>query len=151
MLKYFIISLFVFLNVVLSAQKEKHVWKPLVINDNLKVWYDQTQLDTVNTSKFAIWLLELHRPYLELEGVSKNIMRTKSLFLINLEEYRYSLKEVVYYNPANNEIKNFQYGIDDYGEDVKYYFPITQNSIQQKLVDELLRIRKLRATYNQEN
>jgi hypothetical protein len=151
MSKYFIIILLVLLNVIASGQKEKHVWKPLVINEYQKVWYDQTQLDTINTAKFAIWLLELHRPNIELEGISKNIMRTKSLFLINLEEYRYSLKEVVYYNPANNEIKSFKYEIDDYGDEVKYYFPITLNSIQQKLVDELLRIRKLRATYNQDN
>ncbi|MDP2301091.1 MAG: hypothetical protein Q8N03_01540 [Ignavibacteria bacterium] len=151
MSKYLVICFIVFLNIVTLAQKEKHVWKPLVINENQKVWYDQTQLDTINTAKFEIWLLELHRPHLELEGVAKNIMRTKSLFLISLEEYRYSLKEVVYYNPANNQVKSFQYGIDDYDEDIKYAFPITQNSIQQKLIDELLRIRKLRATYNQEN
>jgi hypothetical protein len=151
MSKYLVICFIVFLNIVTLAQKEKHVWKPLVINENQKVWYDQTQLETINTAKFEIWLLELHRPHLELEGVAKNIMRTKSLFLISLEEYRYSLKEVVYYNPANNQVKSFQYGIDDYDEDIKYAFPITQNSIQQKLIDELLRIRKLRATYNQEN
>lgn len=151
MSKYLVICFIIFLNIVTLAQKEKHVWKPLVINEKQKVWYDQTQLDTINTAKFEIWLLELHRPHLELEGVAKNIMRTKSLFLISLEEYRYSLKEVVYYNPANNQVKSFQYGIDDYDEDIKYAFPITQNSIQQKLIDELLRIRKLRATYNQEN
>ncbi|HRI47412.1 MAG: hypothetical protein KF721_06235 [Ignavibacteriaceae bacterium] len=148
MSKIYFAFFIVFISICANAQKEKHVWKPLVINENQKVWYDQTQLDTINTARFSIWLLELHRPLLNLEGVSKNIMRTKSLYLINLEEYRYSLKEVVYYNQANVEIKRFSYTIEEYEEEVKYYFPITNNSIQQKIVDELLRIRKLRAAYN---
>lgn len=144
-----IIFLFLAMNVHSVAQTEKNVWKALVINEQNRVWYDQTQMDTINTSKFSIWLLELHRPYMELEGVSKNIMRTKSLYSISLDDYRYSLKEVVYYNPGNVEIKRFRYDIDSYDENVKYYFPITPNSIIQNVIDELLRVRQRRDLYKQ--
>jgi len=119
-----------------------HNWKPLIINDLQRMWYDRSQLDTINNPSFDIWILEMHRPTLSLEGISENIMRTKTLYSVDLNSYKYGLKKVVYYDPSNQIIKTFQYNTNSTTEEYKYIFPITENSFVQKLIDELLRLRK---------
>jgi len=71
-------------------------------------------------------------------------MRTKTLYSVDLDSYKYGLKKVVYYDPSNQLIKSFQYDTNSSTEEYKYIFPITENSFMQKLVDELLRLRKLK-------
>lgn len=133
------------INVV--GQTTTHNWKPLVINDDQRMWYDRSQLDTINTPTFDIWILEMHRPSLSLEGISDNIMRTKTLYAVDLQSYKYGLKKVAYYDPSNQLIKSFQYDTNSATEEYKYIFPITENSFMQKLVDELLRIRKQKESF----
>jgi len=127
-----------------NGQSETHNWKPLIINDNQKLWYDRSQLDTINNPNFDIWILEMHRPVISLEGIADNIMRTKTLYTVDLQAYKYGLKTVVYYNPSNQVIKVFKYETNSLTEGYKDIFPITENSYMQTLVDELLRLRKLK-------
>jgi len=84
----------------------------------------------------------MHRPTLSLEGISENIMRTKTLYIVDLQQYKFGLKQVVYYDPSNQIIKSFKYDTNSITEEYKYIFPITENSFMQKLIDELLRLRK---------
>lgn len=121
-----------------------HNWKPLIINDAQRLWYDRSQLDTINNTSFDIWILEMHRPVLSLEGISDNIMRTKTLYTVDLNAYKYGLKTVVYYDPSNQVIKDFHYDTNNQNAEYKYIFPITENSFMQKLIDELIRLRKLK-------
>jgi len=127
-----------------NAQSANNNWKPLIIDATQRIWYDRSQLDTVDTPTFNIWILEMHRPNLSLEGISDNIMRTKTLYMVDLQRYKYGIKEVVYYDPSNQIIKSFKYDTNSLTEDYKFIFPITENSFMQKLIDELLRIRKLK-------
>lgn len=145
MQKYsFILYLLLIIAINTAGQNTSHNWKPLVIDDNQRMWYDRSQLDTINNPAFDIWILEMHRPTLSLEGISENIMRTKTLYAVDLQSYKYGLKKVAYYDPSNQIIKSFQYDTNSSTEEYKYIFPITENSFMQKLVDELLRLRKLK-------
>lgn len=145
MQKYsFILYLLLIIAINTAGQNTSHNWKPLVIDDNQRMWYDRSQLDTINNPAFDIWILEMHRPTLSLEGISENIMRTKTLYSVDLNSYKYGLKKVVYYDPSNQLIKSFQYDTNSSTEEYRYIFPITENSFMQKLVDELLRLRKLK-------
>ncbi|MFA6977826.1 MAG: hypothetical protein WC209_00770 [Ignavibacteriaceae bacterium] len=145
MQKYsFILYLLLIITINVVGQTTSHNWKPLIINDDQRMWYDRSQLDTINSPAFDIWILEMHRPTLSLEGISDNIMRTKTLYAVDLQSYKYGLKKVAYYDPSNQLIKSFQYDTNSSTEEYKYIFPITENSFMQKLVDELLRLRKLK-------
>jgi|SRR3989339_718147 len=145
MQKYsFILYLLLIITINTAGQNTSHNWKPLVIDDTQRMWYDRSQLDTISNPAFDIWILEMHRPTLSLEGISENIMRTKTLYSVDLDSYKYGLKKVVYYDPSNQLIKSFQYDTNSSTEEYKYIFPITENSFMQKLVDELLRLRKLK-------
>ena len=145
MQKYsFILYLLLIITINTAGQNTSHNWKPLVIDDTQRMWYDRSQLDTISNPAFDIWILEMHRPTLSLEGISENIMRTKTLYSVDLDSYKYGLKKVVYYDPSNQLIKSFQYDTNSSTVEYKYIFPITENSFMQKLVDELLRLRKLK-------
>jgi len=149
MQKYLIIIYLLFITASFSSgQNASNNWKPLILNENQKLWYDRSQLDTISSPNFDIWLLEMHRPVLSLEGISENIMRTKTLYTVDLQSYKYGLKKVVYYDPSNQIIKSFQYDTNSSTEAYKYIFPITENSFMQKLIDELLRLRKLKESVN---
>lgn len=139
---FFII--FFFGSVMIFPQRENHDWKPLIVEEKQKIWYDANQIDTVTTSPFDVWILELHRPVLKLEQISDNIMRTKTLYTVNLKANAFGLKEAVYYDPANKEIKRFSYDLLKYSEEQKYIFPITPNSFMEKLVGILVKRSKLR-------
>lgn len=127
-----------------SGQNVNNIWKPLIIDKTQRIWYDRSQLDTINNPTFDIWILEMHQPTLSLEGISDNIMRTKTLYTVDLEAYKYGIKKVIYYDPSNQLIKSFQYDTNSLTEEFKFIFPITENSFMQKVIDELLRLRKQR-------
>lgn len=143
MQKYLLILCILFIAAIFSnGQNVINNWKPLIIDDTQRIWYDRSQLDTINTPTFDIWILEMHRPTLSLEGISDNIMRTKTLYTVDLKAYKYGIKKVIYYDPSNEIIKSFQYDTNSLTEKFKFIFPITENSFMQKVVDELLRLRK---------
>lgn len=122
------------------AQKENHKWKPLQVDDNKKIWYDLSQVDTLTRTKFDVWLLELHKPTLKIDGVPGQVMRTKTLYSINLEEVFYGINEVVYYDVNNKEIKRYRYGLKNYPEEMKYTFPITKDTDLHLFINELTKI-----------
>jgi len=145
MQQYFLIFCTLFLAAQFTnGQNVTHNWKPLTIDETQRMWYDRSQLDTINNPTFDIWILEMHRPTLSLEGISGNIMRTKTLYTVDLQAYKYGIKQVVYYDPSNQIIKSFRYDTNSLTEGYRFIFPITERSFMQKLVDELLHIRKLK-------
>lgn len=143
MQKYLLLFCILFIAAKFSnGQNVNHNWKPLIIDNTQRIWYDRSQLDTINNPTFDIWILEMHRPTFSLEGISDNIMRTKTLYIVDLQSYRYGIKKVIYYDPSNQLIKSFQYDTNSLTEAFKFIFPITENSFMQKVIDELLRLRK---------
>lgn len=143
MQKYLLLFCMLFIAAKFSnGQDVNNNWKPLIIDNTQRIWYDRSQLDTINYPTFDIWILEMHQPTLSLEGISENIMRTKTLYTVDLQLYKYGIKKVRYYDPSNQLIKSFQYDTNSLTEEFKFIFPITENSFMQKVIDELLRIRK---------
>jgi len=121
----------------LFPQRETHRWTPLVVNENQKVWYDNNQIDAISIPKFDIWLLEVHSTPLKIETIVSGVMRTKTLYTINLETMSYGIKEVVYYDINNKEIKRFQYEIEELEDKWKYSYPILDNSIVGQFIKML--------------
>ena len=119
------------------AQEHVQMWKPLVIDDKEKVWYDQSMTDSIKGSKMNIWILQMHKPPLTGEGINGEVYRSKTLYAINLKTAKYGILNVIYYDVANKEMYNFKYNIDDYPENLKYTYPITENSFLFTLLKEL--------------
>ncbi|NLH61548.1 MAG: hypothetical protein GX452_09090 [Ignavibacteriales bacterium] len=120
-----------------NGQKEAHQWTPLVVNDNQKVWYDYNQIKHITLPKFEIWLLEVHRSPQKIEGVVSGVMRTKTLYRINLGTMSYGIVAVAYYNINNQELKRFNYEMETYEEKYKYSYPILEKSLVGMLIKEI--------------
>jgi hypothetical protein len=120
------------------AQENVHRWKPLVIDDKEKVWYDQSMTDSIKGSKFNVWILQMYRPPLTAEGIIADIYRSKTLYTINLKTVKYGILNVIYYDVSNKELNNFKYNLEAYPDELKYTYPITEKSILFTLLKEVL-------------
>ncbi len=124
-----------------AAQNQIHRWKPLSINEKEKIWFDSSMLDTVKGNIFDIWILEMHKPPLQFEGIKGDIYRSMTLYSVNIEKTRYGIRKIVYYDLANKEIYSHDYIEADYNEAVKFTYPILENSTIDKVVQELFKSR----------
>ena len=79
----------------------------------------------------------MHKPPLTDEGIRGEVYRSKTLYAINLKTVKYGILNVIYYDVTNKEMYNFKYNIDDYPENLKYTYPITENSFLFVLLKEL--------------
>lgn len=129
------------------AQSENHQWKPLIINDSVRTWYDANMSDTTTTEVFFIWILELHKPPIDFEGFKSKVTRSKTLYLINKIEMKYGIEEVVYYDQANREIERFKYNLTKVEEEFRYTFPILNHRLFDKFFLELNKIKERKTRF----
>jgi hypothetical protein len=120
----------------LNAQSEDHKWKTLLTGAR-NIWYDSSQLDTVSSNRFELWVIELHKPAITIDGVTGKVSRTKTLYCIDREAQTYGLRKVVYYNNVNTELARYTYDADDSIKVTKYYFPIISNELFTAVFNEL--------------
>lgn len=134
------LTLFTFLiSLSALAQSGEHRWKPIEVNDNDKIWFDTASLDSAKGGKFDVWVLEMHRPPLRFEGIRGEVYRSKTLYTVNLENVKYGIMKVVYYNLENREIFNYDYGIGNIIENVKYTYPVMEDSFMHKIIREYVK------------
>jgi hypothetical protein len=119
-----------------SAQSEKHIWKSLTTTKPL-MWYDASQLDTVQSDEFKVWVVELAPTAFKLEGVPAPILRTKTLYTINRKLYRYGIRTTVYYDAMSREITRLENSTDNFSAEVRMPFPIYKSSVMNFLFAEL--------------
>ena len=131
------IMLLLIMAATIYAQDNVHRWKPLVIGDKEKVWYDQSMTDSIKGSKMNIWILQMYQPPLTDEGIKGEVYRSKTLYTINLKTAKYGILNVIYYDVTNKEMYNFKYDINDYPENLKYTYPITEKSILFAFLKEI--------------
>lgn len=118
----------------LFPQSENHKWKPLIITESQKIWYDESQTDTIKSSMFDVWVLELHQPLLSVDGIKSKVMRSKTLYQVNAEDKCYNLKAVVYYNASNVEVARYNYDLTLLNENKRYTFPVYDDSYIDKIL-----------------
>jgi hypothetical protein len=134
-MKLYLIIIFSALSIF--GQEYTHRWKPLVIDEKEKIWYDQSMVDSTRGSRIDIWILQMYKPPLTFEGISGEVYRSKTLFTIDLKTVKYGIRDVVYYDVTNKEIQNFHYDIDKYPDNIKYSYPIMENSFLFTFIKEI--------------
>jgi hypothetical protein len=137
-LKYllWLVSL-LFSGLLYSQQDEQHVWKMVEASNGTKFWYDAAKLDTMQSDKFNIWILETHRPPKTIEDIEGEIYRSKTLYCINLTTVKYGILKIQYFDANNTELQRFDYDNPPPPESIKYTYPITEDSILYYLITEL--------------
>ena len=136
MLKTIFIILISYLS--LNAQQDdKHVWKVVNADNGIKFWFDATSLDTTNGNKLNVWILETNQPPKQYEGIDGDVFRSKTLYTINLITVKYGILKVRYYDLNNKEIFSFDYDNPIPPENIRFPYPITDNSLLFYLLKEL--------------
>lgn len=127
------------------AQSSNPKWKPIVISQSKRIWYDSASVNPAGQDKIDVWMLEIYDHPLTFVQIPGEIYRSKTLYAIDLNRATYGIKEVDYYNIDNREIFNHDYKIDDYPDSVKYSYPIMENSPLHLLLRDLFK-NKTKAT-----
>jgi len=122
---------------LLAQQEDQHVWKVVNADDGSKFWYDVSTLDTTKGDKLNVWILETNQPPKQYEGIDGDVFRSKTLYTINLVTVKYGIMKVRYYDLNNKEIFSFDYDNPQPPENIRYPYPITDNSLLFYLVKEL--------------
>jgi len=122
---------------VLAQQDAQHVWKVVNADSGTKFWFDATTLDTTNGNKINVWILETNRPPKKYEGIDGDVFRSKTLYTINLVTVKYGILKVRYYDLNNKEIFSFDYDNPMPPENIRFPYPITDDSILFYLLKEL--------------
>ncbi|MHB1685775.1 MAG: hypothetical protein ACYCVH_00110 [Ignavibacteriaceae bacterium] len=123
------------------AQSNEPHWKPLVINESKRIWYDGSSIDALNGNIINVWVLEMMRPPLTFDQIPGRIYRSKTLYSIDLNRATYGIMKVAYYNLDNKEIYSHDYKIEDYPDSVKYSYPILENSTLHLLLKDLYKVK----------
>jgi hypothetical protein len=120
-----------------AQQEDQHVWKVVNADDGSKFWYDVSTLDTTKGDKLNVWILETNQPPRQYEGIDGDVFRSKTLYTINLITVKYGILKVRYYDLNNKEIFSFDYDNPQPPENIRYPYPITDNSLLFYLLKEL--------------
>jgi len=122
---------------LLAQQENQHVWKVVNADDGSKFWYDVSTLDTTKGDKINVWILETNQPPKQYDGIDGDVFRSKTLYAINLVTVKYGILKVRYYDLNNKEIFSFDYDNPLPPENIRYSYPITDNSLLFYLLKEL--------------
>ena len=124
--------------IYLFAQDENIQWKPLLENNNQKIWYDGSALNDLTTKKLDIWVLQMNKKPIEFQEVPEKIYRSKIQYALDLNTDRYGILKVVYYGINNKQIYNFDYHIENYPDSIKYTYPISDISSLKILREDII-------------
>ena len=136
MLKTILLILISYLSLY-AQQDDKHVWKVVNADNGIKFWFDATTLDTTNGNKLNVWILETNQPPKQYEGIDGDVFRSKTLYTINLITVKYGILKVRYYDLNNKEIFSFDYDNPIPPENIRFPYPVTDNSLLFYLLKEL--------------
>ncbi|SRR5690554_1211083 len=131
------LAVLMLISIPANAQTGKHVWKSLIVNEDKKIWYDESSITDIKGNAFDVYLLQMYVPPLRMNGIKGEIYRSKTLYTVNLDLVKYGIKEVVYYNSENAEIYKHDYGITDYEDNLKYTYPVLENSPIHLVIKEI--------------
>lgn len=138
-----IILSILFIGTALSQIDTTYHWKKLDTENNKKIWYDVSSIDTIKGDKFDIWVLEVHTPPMKSKGIEGKIYRSKILYAVNLTTVRYGIMKIRYYDVKNKELYSFDYDTPSPPTDaLRYPYPVFEESSIYLIIKELFKYKK---------
>lgn len=140
MIKYFL-TFILFLAFFAQGQETNHKWK-LINSSKQKCWYDASMIDSMKNDNFRIWIMQEHNPPLSFEEINGEVHRSKTLYNVDLKSVKYGIEKVVYYDAKNKEISTFDYNTGTLSDDVKYTYPVTEDSPVYLFIKEYFALKR---------
>lgn len=94
-------------------------------------YYDGISAKSINSAKPEIRIRQVYNFAKRLSEVKNERVKTiETLYLINLEDPKYSIKEVAYIDETGAVLETFKYpSVDEFSKKDIFMFPITEGSL----------------------
>ena len=132
-----VIILMIF-SINLKSQIVEDSWAPILYNGEL-IYVDLKNIDSFQGDEIYVWTIERLAEPLRMEDIEDDIYTAKTYYLINKKLKRYSLLEIIYYDTDHNVIKDYTYKSTTDDPDLKYNYPIYDNSLVDLVLQRCLR------------
>lgn len=129
-IKAFLISLFL-LSASASGQSLTTGWVEFEQDSISSYYYEGISAKSINSVKPEIRIRQVYNFAKRLTEVKNERVKTiETLYLINLEDPKYSIKEVAYFDENGAIIETFKYpSVDEFSKKEIFMFPITEGSL----------------------
>src|SRR4030042_3845949 len=123
-----------------AQENHKENWVKVKSSIDYKLYIDINSINMNNGNDIYVWTLGYHDPPLIIESIDREIYKSNTHYLINKELKKYSIIEVIYFDKANNVLKDFNYQRDTSVEEYRYNYPITLDSDLDLIYEECLKL-----------
>jgi hypothetical protein len=116
----------------------EHRWRSLNSSEQI-LWYDERQMDAINSAQFEIWILEMYKPAFQFQGLANKVARSMTLYAVDKTTRRYAIRQAIFLDDTYKELGNYSYPFFELPEEVRYNIPIQQKSFMAEFLFELAR------------
>jgi hypothetical protein len=126
------------------AQTANVNWVPVASEEGKITYINVTGLASFRGEDIYVWSLQEYNPPVIMDEEVGEVYKTKTYYLFNKEQKRYSIMQIILYSDNDNVLKSFNYDRNMNLPDFKYSQPIMRNSDAEKIFMKCMEI--IRAT-----
>lgn len=130
--------LFTFFSINISSQTDNENWVPVTALNNQHIYIDVYGLESFKGDDIYIWAMQSFNKPLEMEGIKRDIYKTRTYYLINKRLKEYSILEIVFYDEDGNVITSYSYHHDTKIQRYRYNYPIFPGSDMDAILKKSL-------------
>jgi hypothetical protein len=121
-------------------QEIKENWLPVLINDEKSIYINVTGLFSNDGEEIDVWTLQELNSSINIEEITGDISQIKINYLISKSLYRYSIKEMIFYDEKKNVLKSYRYKNSIGEAEYKYNYPILEKSELESIYNKCIEI-----------
>lgn len=137
---YTYIIIFILSCTVISAQNTKENWLPVASEEGKITYINVTGLASFSGEDIYVWSLQEYSPAVVMDESVGEVFKTKTYYLFNKEQKRYSIMQIILYSDNDNVLKSFNYDRNMNLPEFKYSQPIISNSDADKIFMKCMEI-----------
>jgi hypothetical protein len=134
------IFILVFICSVSFAQKNNENWVSVSSEDGKITYINVTGLASFQGEDIYVWSLQEFNPAVVMDEEVGEVTKSKTYYLFNKEQKRYSIMQIILYGENDNVLKSFNYDRNMNLQEFKYSQPIMSNSDADKIFSKCIEI-----------
>jgi len=111
-----------------------------LINDEKSIYINVTGLFSNDGEEIDVWTLQELNSSINIEEITGDISQIKINYLISKSLYRYSIKEMIFYDEKKNVLKSYRYKNSIGEAEYKYNYPILEKSELESIYNKCIEI-----------
>lgn len=124
----------------INSQELKENWLPVLVNEEKSLYINVTGLFSSDGEEIDVWTLQELNATINIEEINGDISQIKINYLISKSLYRYSIKEMVFYDEKKNVLKSYRYKNPVGEAEYKYNYPIFEKSELESIYNKCVEV-----------